>query len=57
MTQLHTERSNRRDHWPPGICNPPGTGACRQFVIRPPGLVRNLVMHPQTGDRNFNFIL
>ena len=57
MTQQFTERLNQRDHWPPGICNPPGTGMCNQFIIRPPGLVRNLVTHPQTGDPSINFIL
>ena len=26
MTQQYSERLNKRDHWPPGICYPPGEG-------------------------------
>ena len=56
MTHQNSERFNKRDHWPPGICFPPGNVMYARPRILPSDLVRSILTYPQTGDPNFNSI-
>ena len=42
MIELYTERSNKRDHWPPGSYFPPNEDSVFKKTFYPSGYTRSL---------------
>ena len=57
MIQYHTERSNKRDHWPSGLYYPDMSDMCERSISLPSGSVQYFLNDPQVGDPPFSFIL
>jgi hypothetical protein len=57
MIQYLTERSNKRDHWPPGLYYPEPSEGCERSISLPSGSVQYFLNDLQVGDPIFSFIL
>jgi hypothetical protein len=57
MIQFSTERLNKRNHWPPGSCYPPGTDLWMHSFTLPQIPVHTFLTHPQSRDPMITFIL
>jgi len=57
MIQYLTERSNKRDHWPPDLYYPEPSDVCELSTSPPSGSVQYFLNDPQVGDPPFSFIL
>jgi hypothetical protein len=57
MIKFRTERSNKRDHWPPGFHHPEISGVRDRSISLPSDLVRYFLKDRQVGDPQIPSIL
>jgi hypothetical protein len=56
MIHFQIERSNKRDHWPPGFYHPKISNLCDRSLSLSPGSVRSILKNPHSRDSIFSFI-
>jgi hypothetical protein len=57
MIHYHTERSNKRDHWPPGFHHPEISDVRDRSISLPSYSVRYFLKDQQVGDPQISSIL